>query len=73
METLATTDDLGRRVDALRSDKGVTVQQLAAETQIPFTTLQRRLAGDGRLTVTELRRISAALHVTPASWFESAA
>jgi len=70
METTTTTDDLGRRVDALRTDKGVTVQQLAAETQIPFTTLQRRLAGDGRLTVTELRRISSTLGVTPSSWFE---
>lgn len=66
-------DDLGQRVDALRSQAGITVVDLAAQTRIPLTTLQRRLAGDGRLTVAELSRISNALDVPPASWFEAAA
>lgn len=70
MDTETKTEDLGLRVDALRSERGVTVQRLAAETKIPLTTLQRRLAGDGRLTVPELNRLSSALNVNVASWFE---
>lgn len=73
MDTETKTEDLGHRVDALRSDLGVTVQRLAAESKIPLTTLQRRLAGDGRLTVPELSRISSVLEVPVASWFEVAA
>lgn len=74
MATKATdTKELGQRVDRLRSDVGMTVVELANVTGIPLTTLQRRLAGDGRLTVAELRDISRALNVTPASWFGAAA
>jgi len=73
MDTTTKQEDLGLRVDALRNDRGITVQQLAADTRIPYATLHRRLAGDGRLTVAELGQISSALHVTPASWFEVAA
>lgn len=73
MDTTTKTEDLGVRVDALRTDLGVTVQRLAADAQIPLTTLQRRLAGDGRLTIPELKRLSSALKVSVASWFEVAA
>ena len=68
-----TADDLAQRVDGLRETNGLTVVELARDSQIPLTTLQRRLAGDGRLTVAELGRISSALNVTPASWFEEVA
>lgn len=64
-----TADDLAQRVDGLRADNGLTVVELARDSQIPLTTLQRRLAGDGRLTVAELGRISAVLNVSAASWF----
>lgn len=67
-----TADDLAQRVDGLREANGITVIELARDTKIPLTTLQRRLAGDGRLTVAELGRISKALNVTAASWFEVA-
>jgi len=73
MGTQANTEDLGLRVDALRSSLGITVQRLAADSLIASTTIERRLAGDGKLTVAELSRISAALNVSPASWFEAAA
>jgi transcriptional regulator with XRE-family HTH domain len=73
METTTDTEDIGRKADALRIEKGVTVQALAAETKIPLTTLQRRLTGDGKITVPELFRISSALQVTPSSWFEEEA
>jgi len=73
MATTTPTDELGVRINALREELGIPVQRLAAESQIPSTTLERRLAGDGRLTVSELRRISSVLNVKPASWFEVAA
>jgi transcriptional regulator with XRE-family HTH domain len=69
METTTDTKDIGARVDELRTARRLTSQQLAAEAKIPFTTLQRRLAGDGLMTVPELSRISAALGVTPSTWF----
>lgn len=68
-----TDTEIGRRVDALRVARGITAEQLAVEANIPYTTLQRRLAGDGKLTVAELGRLSAILGVTAASWFEVAA
>ncbi len=68
-----TDTDLGQRVDSLRAELGYTVLDLATEAKIPLTTLQRRLAGDGRLTVAELRQVSNVLRVTPASWFEVSA
>ena len=71
MDTHTKESDLGQRVDALRAETGMTVVQLSATSRIPLTTLQRRLAGDGRLTVAELAHISTALNVTPASWFEA--
>jgi len=63
------TTELGSRIDSLRQELGLTVVELSADAQIPLTTLQRRLAGDGRLTVPELNRISTALEVPVASWF----
>ena len=68
-----TTTELGSRIDALRTDLGMTVLDLSIDAKIPLTTLQRRLSGDGRLTVPELTRISSALNVTPASWFSEVA
>ena len=73
MVTQRTVDDLGPRIDDLRSRAGVSAQKLAAEANIPYATLLRRLAGDGRLTVGELRRISLALNVSTSTWFEVAA
>ena len=73
MGTNTAENDLGQRVDGLRAELGMTVLDLAHEAKIPLTTLQRRLAGDGRLTVAELNQISHALRVTPASWFEASA
>jgi transcriptional regulator with XRE-family HTH domain len=67
------TEDIGQRVDARRSELGIPVERLAAEAKIPSTTLERRLAGDGRLTVAELGRLSSVLGVSAASWFEVAA
>ena len=58
------TDRDGQRIDALRVERGLTVLELATKSQIPLTTLQRRLADDGKLTVTEARRLSLALDVT---------
>ncbi len=49
------------------------VIELSALSSIPLTTLQRRLAGDDRLTVSELQAISSALNVALTSWFEAAA
>lgn len=63
------TDNLSQRVDLLRQEAGISVLQLANLTRIPLTTLQRRLAGDGQMTVTELSHISKVLNVTAASWF----
>ena len=73
MVTQRTADDLGTRIDNLRSRAGVSAQKLAADTNIPYATLLRRLAGDGRLTVAELHRISIALGVSASTWFEDAA
>lgn len=73
MATTTEAVELGLRIDALRSTLGISVERLATESQIPSTTLERRLRGDGRLTVAELSRLSSALNVTPASWFEVAA
>jgi len=73
MVTQTNTEDLGLRVDALRSELGVSAQKLAADTQIPYATLLRRLNGDGLLSVSELKRISSALNVSPASWFTEVA
>lgn len=73
---MATTTEgaLAQRVDTLRRAAGFTVAELARNSDIPLTTLQRRLLGDGdEFTVAELSRISQALNVTPASWFEAAA
>jgi transcriptional regulator with XRE-family HTH domain len=67
------TDDIGQRVDARRSELGMPVEQLALAAGIAYTTLTRRLAGDGRLTVAELRRLSATLGVTVTYWFQVAA
>jgi len=58
------TDRDGQRIDALRVERGLTVLELANKSQIPLTTLQRRLADDGNLTVPEARRLSAALEVS---------
>lgn len=71
MATL-TPEQLASKIDNLRQEQGRTVQDLAQDSKIPLTTLQRRLAGDDRLTVTELRRISQALQVKTSSWFEVA-
>ena len=73
MDTNTTKTEIGHRVDELRQSRGLTVKRLAADAQIPLTTLQRRLAGDGHLTVPELNRLSTALEVPVASWFEVAA
>jgi len=73
MVTQRTADDLGPRIDDLRSRAGVSAQKLAAEANIPYATLLRRLAGDGRLTVAELRRVSSVLGVSASTWFEDAA
>jgi len=73
MVTQRPLDDIGLRVDALRADRGVSAQKLANESNIPYATLLRRLAGDGQLTVAELFRISRVLEVTTTSWFEVSA
>lgn len=58
------TERDGQRIDALRVERGLTVLELATKSQIPLTTLQRRLADDGKLTIPEARRLSLALGVT---------
>lgn len=68
-----TVTDLGQRLDALRVERGISTEQLAVAAGIAYTTLQRRLGGDGKLTVAELNRLSIALGVTAATWFEVAA
>lgn len=68
-----TVTDLGQRVDALRVERGISTEKLALEAGIAYTTLQRRLAGDGKITVAELGRLSAVLGVSASSWFEVAA
>jgi len=73
MVTQRAAEDLGLRIARFASESGVSAQRLASETNIPYATLLRRLAGDGRLTVVELDRISRSLSVDPASWFEDAA
>lgn len=70
---MSTPSELAIRIDSLRVEQGVTVQKLALDASMPLTTLQRRLAGDPRLTVTELYGISQALNVPVASWFEQVA
>ena len=45
--------------------KGVSKNSLADQANIPYKTLCRRLEGDGLLTLTELRKIAAALEVWP--------
>jgi len=69
MATETHADDTGLRVDALRVERAISKQRLAAEARIAYPTLERRLLGDGNLTVAELRRISSVLNVSPASWF----
>jgi len=72
MATETHADDIGLRVDALREERAISKQRLAAEARIAYPTLERRLLGDGNLSVAELRRISSALGVTTASWFSEA-
>lgn len=69
----ATTDDLAVRIDRLRIEQGRTVLDLALASKVPLTTLQRRLAGDDKLTVSELYALSRVLQVPVSSWFEDAA
>ncbi len=73
MVTQRAAEDLGPRIARVASEAGVSAQKLAAEANIAYATLLRRLAGDGKLTVVELERISRSLDVDPASWFEVAA
>ena len=61
------TDRDGQRIDALRVERGLTVLELATKSKIPLTTLQRRLADDGKLTIAETRQISLALNTTVAA------
>lgn len=65
-------NDIAVVIDRRRIDLGLTVQELASDTQIPLTTLQRRLAGDGKLTVAELRRLADRLQTSPSAILEAA-
>jgi len=52
-------------INQVLADKGVSKNSLADQTNIPYKTLCRRLEGDGLLTLIELRKIAAALEVSP--------
>ena len=47
--------------------KGISINALADQTGIPFSTLRRSLKGDRALNLLELRKIAAALNVSPAA------
>lgn len=55
--------ELGRAVQAAMDNRGISKRQLAADTGIPFATLDRKLKGLGKsdFTFPELHRIAARL------------
>lgn len=57
------SEHVGRVIRDLSHIRGLSVADLARTTQIPRVTLDRRLAGDGRLTVAEMARLADALGV----------
>lgn len=69
MALQATT--LGERIEALRTSKGISLDELADEATIARTTLSRKLRKGG-FTIDELVDISRVLDVQPASWLATA-
>lgn len=47
------------------ADKDISMNALADETGIPYSTIRRSLKGGRALTITEIRSIAAALGVWP--------
>jgi transcriptional regulator with XRE-family HTH domain len=61
------------KVDTSRSTAGISVLKLAELTDIPKSTLQRKLKGVDEFTAGQLARIASALGVSAAEWFTEAA
>ena len=61
------TADLINQARSQGTDGEVSINALAEMTLIPRITLQRKLAGNGDFTVTEVRKIAKALGVSTPS------
>lgn len=62
---------IATRIDRRREELGITVQALAVHADIPRSTLQRRLAGNGKpFDIAELSRMSATLDQPISAWTE---
>jgi transcriptional regulator with XRE-family HTH domain len=62
---------IANRIDQRRSELGITVADLAERADIPRTTLQRRLAGNGKpFDTTELERMSSTLDQKISVWVQ---
>lgn len=59
---------VGRRIASARHQAGLTVRDLAAQLDWPFTTLANYESGRRPLTLARLAAIAAALRRTPASF-----
>lgn len=63
MFTTEVTAQIAERVAASLARSDETIASLSRKTDIPRTTLNRKLRGSGEFTATELRRISTVLDV----------
>lgn len=66
------TTRIAGSIDALRIEKGISLDELSASTGIPRATLTRKIRNGGLFTVEELDAVSAVLEVPTVSWLASA-
>jgi transcriptional regulator with XRE-family HTH domain len=59
---------IGRRLRAARTVRGLDVEVVAARAGVNAARLRRYEAGNGRMTIAELEKLAAALHL-PAAHF----
>jgi len=62
------TTRIAGSIDAYREQRGISLDDLAAATGIPRTTLARKIRNGGLFTIDELDAVSAALEVPTSSW-----
>lgn len=61
------TQDLADKIAAEMTRKGMSQTRLAAQSGIPYSTLNRKLGGFGSFNMIEVYRIAKALGVEPVS------
>lgn len=73
MDTKSITATLAGQVNEARRISGTTIQELSEATDIPYTTLHRKLNGRTDFTVPELHLIALRLGATSSSdWLRAA-